>query len=263
MVLDEGYDPATQLVLLAPPPMPDMPSKPTRRDGEAALAVLNELLDEFCFVDDASRAVGMSALISPIVRGALLTVPAHVIRAPTAGTGKTYLVEVAAAISTGRRCQALAVPPSDEEFEKRIGAVLIGGQAMVAFDNLNGELRGNALCHMIERPLVQIRPLGFSQTIDIEQRVCVFATGNNITIVGDLVRRSLLGSLDAKVERPELKQYEKRPFDAVLVTVKTHRCGPNSSTGIPASRVPWIITGIGFLCGLVKVCSIGPSVVGG
>lgn len=216
VVLEEGYDPATQLVLLAPPPMPVMPMRPTRSDGEAALAVLNGLLDEFCFVDDASRAVGMSALISPIVRGALLTVPAHVIRAPTAGTGKTYLVEVAAAISTGRRCQALAVPPSDEEFEKRIGAVLIGGQAMVAFDNLNGELRGNALCHMVERPLVQIRPLGFSQTIDIEQRVCVFATGNNITIVGDLVRRSLLGSLDAKVERPELKQYEKRPFDAVL-----------------------------------------------
>ena len=216
MVLTQGYDPATQLILLQPPPMPVMPAHPSRADGLAALAVLNELLDEFCFVDDASRAVGMSALISPVVRGAMLTVPAHVIRAPVAGTGKTYLVEVSSAISTGRRCQALAVPKNDEEFEKRIGAVLIGGQATVAFDNLNGELRGDALCHMIERPLVQIRPLGFSQIIDIEQRVCVFATGNNITIVGDLVRRSLLGSLDAKVERPELKQYAKRPFDAVL-----------------------------------------------
>ena len=41
---DAGYDPATQLLLIDPPPMPEIPEKPTRDDALAALKLLKELL---------------------------------------------------------------------------------------------------------------------------------------------------------------------------------------------------------------------------
>jgi hypothetical protein len=35
----------------------------------------------------------------------------------------------------------------------------------------------------------------------------IFANGNNLVLVGNLVRRALLCSMDAKVERPELRTF--------------------------------------------------------
>jgi putative DNA primase/helicase len=43
----------------------------------------------------------------------------------------------------------------------------------------------------------------------------LFATGNNLTIRGDLVRRGLTCTLDAGRERPELRQFASNPLAAV------------------------------------------------
>lgn len=212
----EGYDAATRLVLLQPPPMPIIPPQPSREDAVAALALLSGLLTEFCFTDEPSRSVAMSALMTPVVRGALPVAPAHVARAPVAGSGKSYLVDIAAVIATGQRCPVITAGKSEEEAEKRIGAVLLGGQSIVSIDNLNGELRGDALCQMVERPLVQIRVLGKSILMRVESRATLFATGNNIVVVGDMVRRTLMMSMDADVERPENRTFKQRPVDIVL-----------------------------------------------
>lgn len=213
---EEGYDAATRLVLLQPPPMPIIPPQPSKDDAAAALALLSGLLTEFCFTDEPSRSVAMSALMTPVVRGALPVAPAHVARAPVAGSGKSYLVDIAAVIATGQRCPVITAGKSEEEAEKRIGAVLLGGQSIVSIDNLNGELRGDALCQMVERPLVQIRVLGKSVLMRVESRATLFATGNNIVVVGDMVRRTLMMSMDADVERPENRTFKQRPVDIVL-----------------------------------------------
>ena len=68
---EAGYDAATQLLLLDPPIMPAIPDKPTRDSAQAALAFLDALLAEFPFADDASRSVALSALITPVIRGAV------------------------------------------------------------------------------------------------------------------------------------------------------------------------------------------------
>ena len=241
---DEGYDPATRLILLSPPPLPAIPDKPTRQDAEAALAYLSDLLTEFCFVDEPSRSVALSALITPVVRGALPVVPAHVMKAPVAGSGKSYLVDISAVISTGQKCPVISSGKSEEEQEKRIGAVLMGGQSIVSIDNLNGELRGDALCQMVERPLVQIRILGKSELMRVETRATLFATGNNIVVVGDMVRRTLVSSMDANVENPELREFKQKPLAmvladrgkyiaAVLVIVRAYQCA-----GYPSALSP-------------------------
>jgi putative DNA primase/helicase len=211
-----GYDAVTRLLLVDPPAMPTVADRPTRDEALRALAELQDLLHGFPFVNDASRSVALSCLITPVVRGALPVAPLHAVRAPTAGSGKSFLIDVASAIATGQLCPVISAGASEEEAEKRLGAAVLTGQPIVSIDNLNGDLSGDALCQFIERPVVEIRPLGRSELIRIESRATIFATGNNLSPRGDVVRRVLLCSLDANLERPELRQFDSDPLKKVL-----------------------------------------------
>ncbi len=70
-----GYDTATALLLVDPPRMPAIPNEPTFDDAVAALGWLDGLLTEVPFVDEPSRSVGRSILITPVVRGAMPLAP--------------------------------------------------------------------------------------------------------------------------------------------------------------------------------------------
>jgi putative DNA primase/helicase len=211
-----GYDPGTQLLLLDPPCLPMMPAKPTKAQAMEALVALDALLDEFPFVDEASRSVALSGLITPVVRGAMPVAPMHVTSAPVAGSGKSYIIDLAAAISIGQRAPVIAAGRDEAETEKRLVSALFGGQPIISIDNVNGDLGGDFLCQMIERPIVEPRILGSSKLIRIESRATTFATGNNIRLVGDMTRRVVLCSLDPNMERPELREFRGHPFDQVL-----------------------------------------------
>ena len=166
-ILDrEGYDEATGLLLGAPPEMLPIPDAPSRDDALAALALLKSLLDEFPFVSDLDKAVALSALITPVVRGAFPVAPMHCAKAPVAGSGKSYLFDVAGAVAIGQIMPVMAAGANEEELEKRLGAALLAGQPLICIDNVNGELKGDALCQTIERPLVEIRILGRSERVE-------------------------------------------------------------------------------------------------
>ena len=234
-ILDQpGYDPATRLLLTDPPAMPPISDRPTRDDALAALELLNTLLVDFPFVDQASRSVGLSALITPVVRGSLPVAPLHVARAPSAGSGKSYLVDLASAIATGQRCPVIAAGRDEAETEKRLGAALIAGYPIISIDNLNGELGGDALCQAIERPVVLIRVLGASQLMRIDSRATLFATGNNIQPTGDVVRRLVLCTLDPGLERPELRHFRSDPLGAILSN-RGHSSRLPSPSPVPTS----------------------------
>jgi putative DNA primase/helicase len=213
---EPGYDEATQLLLLDPPAMPDIPPRPTRDHALKALKCLDHLLDEFPFVDAASRSVALSALITPVVRGAVSVAPMHATTAPVPGSGKSYIIDLASAINSGERAPVLTAGRNEEETEKRLVAALLSGQTIISIDNVNGQLGGDFLCQIIERPVVAVRPLGQSVFTKVESRATCFATGNNIQLVGDMTRRVVLCSLDPDVERPELRLFKSSPFDAVL-----------------------------------------------
>jgi putative DNA primase/helicase len=111
----EGYDPATRYLLLAPPPMPAIPERPTLEDARAALTLLKELLVEFPLVTDVDRAVALSGLITPVARGAFVVVPMHAARAPVPSSGKSYLWDCASAIATGQIMPVISKGPNEEE----------------------------------------------------------------------------------------------------------------------------------------------------
>jgi putative DNA primase/helicase len=213
---EPGYDSAIGLLLLAAPSMPAIQERPRRETALEALALLDELLNEFPFVSDADRSVALSALMTPVARGALQVAPLHAVTAPEAGTGKSYVMDIASTIATGEIAPVIAAGRTEEETEKRLSAELMTGQPIVSIDNLNGDLGGDFVCQAIERPLIKPRILGRSENKRIENTVTLFGNGNNMKLVGDVVRRVILCSLDANMERPELRHFRGDPVATVL-----------------------------------------------
>jgi putative DNA primase/helicase len=131
------------------------------------------------------------------------------VRAHMAGTGKSYLVDTAAVIATGRLCPVITALKSVEETEKRLGSIVLSGIPMISLDNCIHDLEGEFLCQIAERPVVKIRILGRSETPDCEIHTAVCATGNNITFKGDMVRRGLMCNLETLDERSELRKFNR------------------------------------------------------
>lgn len=69
-------------------------------------------------------------------------------------------------------------------------------------------LGGDVLCQILTQPVLRIRPLGVSKLVDVLKTCQIVATGNNLELAGDVVRRSLVCNLDAGVERPELRTFK-------------------------------------------------------
>jgi putative DNA primase/helicase len=216
MLSEAGYDPTTRLLLLVPPPLPAIPSRPNKDDALAAIELLDGLLSEFPFVNTASRSVALSALMTPVVRGAMRVAPMHAFDAPEAGSGKSYLIDLASAIATGEIAPVIAAGRDEAETEKRLVAELITAQPIISIDNFNGDLGGDLLCQAIERQTIKPRILGYSETKRINNTVCMFGNGNNFRVVGDMVRRVIRGSLDANMEEPELRHFKGDPLASVL-----------------------------------------------
>ena len=176
LLVTEGYDPVTGFVLLASPAMPEIPDRPTKQDALEALATLNALLVDFPFANEPSRSVAMSMMMTPVLRAALPpAVPAHVITAPEAGTGKSYLQDIAAAIAIGDRCPVMSVSSNADETEKRLIGTALAQFPIIALDNVSVLLMGDFLCQVTERPVLQIRPLGSSNMIRIANTFTAFS----------------------------------------------------------------------------------------
>jgi hypothetical protein len=217
-ILDRiGYDPATRLLLIDTLDMPPIPERPTRDDAIAALRLIEGLLTEFSFVDEVAKSVALSAIVTPVVRGAFLVAPMHVADAPVAGSGKSYLFDTVSTIATGYRMPVITAGRNEEETEKRIGAAVMAGQSQICLDNVSGELRGDALSQLVERPRPYVRVLGKSELFEVEAGGTTwFANGINITIAGDLTRRVIRCRLDPKLERPELRVFTGDPVTTVM-----------------------------------------------
>jgi putative DNA primase/helicase len=165
------------------------------------------------------RAFG---LLTALVRGSLPTAPMHLIRAHAPGTGKSYLVDVFAVIATGRLCPVITALRNTEETEKRLGSVILNGLAIISLDNCSHDLGGELLCQIAERPVIRIRILGRSEIPECECHTAVFATGNNITFKGDMVRRGVVCNLEARDERPELRVFKRDTLRTAAANRETY-----------------------------------------
>jgi hypothetical protein len=203
-----GYDPASGLLFKPEGEIfPPIPQEPNEADAGAALTRLDALVRTFPFVTDADRSVALSAILTALDRRSMATAPLHAFSSPSAGTGKSLLVDVCAMLATGRLMPVISQGRNEEELEKRLGAALLAGDTAISLDNCDHTLEGTFLCQALTQRQLNIRILGQSRNAETPVNATLYATGNNLVLAGDIVRRALLCAMDAQCERPELRTF--------------------------------------------------------
>jgi hypothetical protein len=126
VLLKPGYDSPMQLYYAPSSDLRDLsvPVNPTESEVRwAKKQILDELLYDFPFADEASKANAVAELVTSLVRSAFRgPVPALGIDAVTPNSGKTYLAGTFSRVATGRVDVLTTAPSSNEsgEFRKKI-----------------------------------------------------------------------------------------------------------------------------------------------
>ena len=208
-----GYDEETGLLFLDQGvEFPEVPENPTKDEALAALGKLKHLLSTFPFVADHDRSAALSAMLTGLVRKSLYKAPMHAFTAPTPGSGKSVLVDICCILATGREAAVLAQGSGEEELEKRLSSSLMAGDSIISIDNIEKPLGGSFLNQATTQRFVMPRILGQSKTPEVLCNASFYATGNNLVLYADMVRRALLACLDPRVERPELREFGNDPI---------------------------------------------------
>ena len=212
LLTEPGYDAATGYLLFDPPAMPAIPEHPSRDDALAALAVLEELIEEFPFVDGVSHSVALSGILTTIARPALAVAPVHVFDKPVAGTGGSYLMDVVANLAIGTNAPPLTMTFETEENEKRLAAAALAGSPIIYLDNCSKPHWGPFLLTASSESKAQVRPLGKSDLVTVANTFTIFVVGINVEIGADMVRRTVKSRMDADMERPETRTFKRNPI---------------------------------------------------
>ncbi len=201
-----GYDPAGRLWFhsrrdLTIAAVPEFPSPEQVRAARDLL--VEELLGDFPFADEAARAHALGAMLLPFARELCGDrTPLHLIDAPTPGTGKGLLADMLTIPATGRSAEIMAEGRDDEEWRKRITAILIRAPGFILIDNVRRRVDSSALAAVLTAGHWTDRILGQSKTVTLAVRAVWLATGNNVGLSNEMARRSVWIRLDARRDTP-------------------------------------------------------------
>lgn len=179
-------------------------TSPTPENLAWALDMLTQnLLVDFPFKDDASRAHALAFILLPFVRHIITgPTPMTLVDAPEKGTGKSLLVTACGIAALGDDVPSMAIGRDDEEIRKRITALLQKGTNIISFDNVTGKLDSASLAMALTQGVWEDRQLGSTQMLRLPIRTMWAATGNNVQPSDEIARRCVWIRLDASMERP-------------------------------------------------------------
>ena len=195
------YDPAPSLRI------PAIAAAPSAREANFAAAYLaDELMPDFPFVDDASRAHAIAKLILPFARELIDgPTPLHLVEAPECGSGKGLLDDVTALPAFGTGLSGITEPGDDDEWRKTLISALRGGSRYLRIDNLTLPLESGTLASALTAHVFEGRVLGGSQMARFRVRWVWSATANNPVLSSDIARRTVRIRIDPKEEQPWLR----------------------------------------------------------
>jgi len=178
---------------------------PTEEQVEKAkIMIFDEMLGQFPFVDQPSKAHAMALGLLPFARYAIDgPTPPHLVTATAPRTGKTLLVNMLACVVTGEDSSLLSPTDSEEEWRKRITTLLMGSPAIVCIDNVNKKLNSAALAAMFTSRFWTDRILGGNKQATLRNNAVWSITANNPTVSEELCKRSCWIALDPQMENPE------------------------------------------------------------
>lgn len=216
---EPGYDPATGIYLdTGGVNFPTIPDQPDRKAALAALKMLKDVIKDFPFIPDeddpldelsAYRSVALSAILTGVCRKALRTAPGHGFDATSMATGKTLLCDTVSMIATGRPASTISQGKSEEEFNKRLFSILLQGDPVITIDNIEREVSSDEFCTVLTSEEWQCRILGISGNRTVATNVLFLLNGNGLTFKGDISTRVLMCRMDARVENPGARRFDR------------------------------------------------------
>ncbi len=185
-----------------------IPENPTAQEVKEAKEILLFILKDFPFENEVSKSVAISAIFTALIRKSISSAPLFGFTAPKMGSGKSLLADVISLIGNGKPNSVIAQAETDAEEKKRLLSVLIEGDPIVCYDNIEKPFGSAALCAVLTQHEYKDRILGSSETRTVPTNTTFLATGNNLVFMGDISTRTLLCKLDPNVERPEERSFE-------------------------------------------------------
>jgi hypothetical protein len=202
--------------------VPFVPERPSEADVEKAKRIIDGVLCDFPFAAEADRAHAIGLMLLPFVRELIDgPTPLTLIDAPTFGSGKGLLAQVCLAPGCGE--VAFLAPGSDDsELRKAITSALLENKKAFIMDNVT-QLRSAVLAMAITTPRWQDRVLGTNRTVSLSARALWIATGNNVQLSGELMRRCVWIRLLPPCERPWTREPNQFRHPCLIEYVKRHR----------------------------------------
>lgn len=203
-----AYEPVSRLMYCPDPSLTlsPIPEHPNINEVHACVDILLELISDFPFADEPSRANALAILFSVLMRPVIAGhVPLAIVDAPVQGTGKTLLVATLGMIAVGSvATESIPAKQNDDEWRKKITSILLSAWPFVLLDNIpdNTTIDSPSLAAALTTHEWSDRLLGRNDTIRLPSRAVWAATGNNLRVAGDIPRRSFGIRLDANAERP-------------------------------------------------------------
>jgi hypothetical protein len=162
---------------------------------------LNALLKDFCFKSPSDRTNYIAMLLTVIlVLRFIGSKPAALFNGNQPGLGKSILAQIIAILRDGLPAVTATFNPNDEEFEKRLGAIVHSGATTIVIDNAksrgkNQRIESACLERSITDAIISFRLLGHSVSIRAENSHIFCITANTPDVSHDLVTRSTLINL--------------------------------------------------------------------
>jgi len=212
-----GHHPSDNIIYHPVPGLevPEVPFEPSSDDVAAARnMLLVEMMGEFPFVDDASRAHAVALALGPFARNLFPLAAFTMVEAPNAGTGKGLLVDALMSPSVGmavhgRSLETLTEGKDDGDWRVRITSALRNRPVFIQLDNLNRRIDSGSLAAALTMTLWNDRELGVSRTISVPNRAIWFATANNPRMSNEISRRCVSIRMDARCDQPWTRDFAK------------------------------------------------------
>jgi putative DNA primase/helicase len=249
-----GYDRRARVLYVPSAAYPGIPAVPDQDSARAALGRIRRVFHQFPWKEPASESAFVSHILTEAARLAIDTCPMFFYTAPSAGAGKTTLSRVPSAIVHGSLPAIRSWVSDGDELRKVLFAALLAGDRSLLFDNVPSGFKTRAaeLCGFITTDFYSGRKLGESKSYEVPNKAVLSATGNNITPVGDMARRSIVIRLVPtqnqadrrfEIEEPLMYVMANRPqllVDALTIIKAYHGLAQKPEMPAPfSSFVQW------------------------
>lgn len=207
-----GYDVATGLICEPACSFSKISKRVSDAAVKAAVEQLRDAVADFPFESEVHFSAWLAFLLSMLARPAFEgPAPLFLLDANIRGSGKGLSCDVATTIAVGHKSPRTSNPRDDEEMRKRITAIAVAGDPIVLIDNISGTLGTPSLEAALTSDVWRDRILGRTEMVEMPLRPIWCATGNNVALTGDMVRRVVHIRLRSPLERPESRSEFKHP----------------------------------------------------